>query len=209
MASIGYWTLFLGDFENNAEPTILINVACVGDSITEWSGYPTNLQGMLGEKYNVGNFGVAGAAVSTNWQKPYVHQPEFQESKEFQPSVVIIMLGTNDAHTYQLADDFASEYTDLVCEYTALENNPTVFLATPPPIYENELELSGINLQENIIPCIQQVADMLDLPMVDVYSALAYHPEFFDDGVHPNSGGTMAIADVIRDAIISGELTLP
>ncbi|MEY4378897.1 MAG: hypothetical protein RLZ85_778, partial [Verrucomicrobiota bacterium] len=46
-----------------AEP---IKVACVGDSITLGSGaqkgksYPAQLQGLLGDGYQVGNFGVSG-----------------------------------------------------------------------------------------------------------------------------------------------------
>ena len=34
-----------------------IRVACVGDSITAVSGYPSDLQSMLGNNYTVGNFG--------------------------------------------------------------------------------------------------------------------------------------------------------
>ena len=44
----------------SAEP---IRVACVGDSITEGSGYPFQLNLMLGSNYIVGNFGVSGSTV--------------------------------------------------------------------------------------------------------------------------------------------------
>jgi lysophospholipase L1-like esterase len=201
MASVGYWTFFLGNIEDSADSTALINVACVGDSITEWSGYPADLQVMLGDEYVVGNFGAAEAAVSTDWYKPYRNQAAFRESIDFEPDVVVIMLGTNDAHTYQHLASFASDYAQLVAEYQALNCDPTVFLVTPPPIYENKLELSGTNLQEDVIPNIEQVAKQLRLSKIDVNSALANHPEFFDDGVHPNDDGAMVIADEIWDAI--------
>jgi lysophospholipase L1-like esterase len=44
----------------------------------------------------------------------------------------------------------------------------------------------------------------LNLPTVDVNSALANHPEYFDDGVHPNSDGAMVIASEINNAIDLG-----
>ena len=156
---------------------------------------------MLGDQYTVGNFGVSEAAVSTHWFKPYVNESAFQESLNFAPSVVIIMLGTNDAHTYQSGSNFASDYEDLVSANKELDSKPRVYLVKPPPIYENELELSGTNLDENVIPGIDQVADTLNLPTVDVNNALADHPEYFQDGVHPNSDGAMVIANEINDAL--------
>jgi lysophospholipase L1-like esterase len=199
--SASYAALFLGKLENKTKPTQPINVACVGDSITEWSGYPADLQVMLGENYSVGNFGVAEAAVSKNWFKPYVNQSTFRESKEFQPSVVVIMLGTNDAHTYQSADNFATDYMNLISEYQTLPSNPRIVLVKPPPIYKNELELSDANLQEEVIPLIEQVADNMSLPVLDVNTAMTNHPEYFVDGVHPNSDGAITIATEVNEAI--------
>jgi lysophospholipase L1-like esterase len=202
--SVSYAALFLGTIEEQPQPKLPINVACVGDSITQGSGYTTNLQVMLGENYSVGNFGVAETAVSTAWFKPYRNQSAFQESKNFQPSIVIIMLGTNDAHTYQTQGDFVDDYRDLVSEYTSLDSEPTVLLVKPPPIYENDLELSGTNLENGVIPSIDQVAAELNLVTVDVNSALENHPEYFIDGVHPNSDGAIIIASEINEAINFG-----
>lgn len=201
--SVSYAALFFGSLQKQPEPQLPINVACVGDSITQWSGYTDNLQLMLGGNYSVGNFGVAEAAVSKNWFKPYKNQSAFQESLDFQPSIVIIMLGTNDAHTYQHGYGFANDYLDLISQYQSLDSEPTILLVTPPPIYENELELSGTNLDESVIPYIEQVAQNLSLPTVDVNSALENHPEYFIDGVHPNSDGAIVIASEINDAINS------
>ncbi len=199
--SVSYAAVFLGNIEKQPQPKLPINVACVGDSITQWSGYTVELQALLGEDYTVGNFGVAEAAVSKDWFKPYTNQEAFQESKDFQPSIVIVMLGTNDAHTYQTSEDFADDYRDLVAEYQSLESEPQVLLVMPPPIYENNLELSGTNLEQSVIPSIEQVAEEFGLPTVDVNSALENHPEYFIDGVHPNSDGAIVIASEINEAI--------
>lgn len=130
-----------------------------------------------------------------------MNQSAFQEAKAFQPSIIIIMLGTNDAHTYQSTSNFATDYRQLISEYSALDSKPRIYLVKPPPIHENDLELSGTSLQDAVIPSIEQVADELSLPVVDVNSALADHPEYFGDGVHPNSEGAMVIASEISDAI--------
>jgi lysophospholipase L1-like esterase len=111
------------------------------------------------------------------------------------------MLGTNDAHTYQTSEGFAADYADLVSDYQSLDNEPQVLLVIPPPIYENNLELSGTNLKNSVIPRIEQVAEELNLPIVDVNSALENHPEYFIDGIHPNSDGALVIASEINDAI--------
>src|SRR3990170_863553 len=166
--SVSYAALFLANIGNSSKPSIPISVACVGDSITEWSGYPANLQAMLGENYSVGNFGVAESAVSTNWFKPYVKQSAFQDSMGFEPSIVIIMLGTNDAHKYQSTDSFANDYETLIAYYQSLPGDQRIILVKPPPIYENNLELSGTNLQEDVIPLIEQVADNMSVPVLDV-----------------------------------------
>ena len=73
-----------------------IRVACVGNSITE-EFYPDDLWMLLGANYTVGNFGVGGASVSLDSEKPYMNESAFQDAKEFQPNIVIIMLGTKDA----------------------------------------------------------------------------------------------------------------
>jgi acyl-CoA thioesterase-1 len=158
---------------------------------------------MLGKEYSVGNFGVSGSTVSINSKKPYVEQSAFQEAKDFQPSAVVIMLGTNDAHTYQSTSDFGTDYMNLINEYQSLASQPEILLVKPPPIYANELDLSGTNLQEDIIPVIDQIADELNLPVVNVNLALGNHPEYFiDDGVHPNPEGAFAIANEIWEALV-------
>jgi lysophospholipase L1-like esterase len=73
-----------------------IKVACVGDSITQDSEYPSDLQTMLGSNYTVGNFGSRESTVLRISWKPYMNQPEFQDAKDFNPDIVVIMLGTND-----------------------------------------------------------------------------------------------------------------
>jgi len=184
----------------NINPT---RVACIGDSITELSTYPNDLQTMLGANYNVSNFGVSGSTVLRNSYKPYINQEAFQRAKDFLPNIVVILLGTNDvrADIYRSIDNFVADYEQLVREVQALESKPEIFLVNPPPIFDNELNLNNTNLLEDVIPRIEQVAKELGLTTIDVYTPLANHPEYFVDGVHPNNEGARLIASEIYKAI--------
>jgi lysophospholipase L1-like esterase len=200
--------LFFGAHGTTPTRGSLIRIACVGDSITEGSGYPEALQKMLGADYCVGNFGVSGSTVLLISDRPYINQTEYLRSKAFQPAIVIIMLGTNDARTniHYSIGDFSTDYTKLISEYQAIASNPEIWLVTPPPILENELDLEDLHLDQEIIPQIQQVANKLDLPTIDVNTALTASTEYFFDGVHPNSVGAMCIATTISQAITFNSL---
>ena len=81
-----------------------IRVACIGDSVTFGAGikdrkensYPAQLQDLLGNEYEVENFGFSGATLLKNGHKPYWVKKVFQESKDFAPNIAIIHLGLND-----------------------------------------------------------------------------------------------------------------
>jgi acyl-CoA thioesterase-1 len=182
-----------------------IRVACVGDSITTLSTYPSDLQDLLGSEYNVKEFGVVGSTVLSTGYSPYIDQPEFQEAKDFLPTIVVVLLGTNDAREdiYQAIDNFVGEYKQLISEIQALPSNPKIFLVAPPPIFENNLFLSNEHLLDGVIPRIEQVAEELGLPLIDVYTPLDRHPECFVDGVHPNYEGASIIASEVYETLLA------
>jgi lysophospholipase L1-like esterase len=179
-----------------------IKIACVGDSITELSGYPEIAQQILGINYIIGNFGASGTTVSFNSEYPYMYQEAFVEAKRFQPNIAVVMLGTNDANIAfeDFQTDFINDYLTLLSSIRALKCNPKVLVAKPPHIFD-EIWLSGKVFDKKIIPSIEKVADKYGLPIIDVYSAMS-KPEFFFDGVHPNGDGARIIANVLCDAII-------
>ena len=65
-----------------------IKVACVGNSITYGTGlsdratqsYPVKLQKLLGERYEVENFGKPGATLLNQGHRPYTRQEEYRKA---------------------------------------------------------------------------------------------------------------------------------
>ena len=182
----------------------ITRIACIGDSITEGTNYPLYLQNMLGADYIVGNFGTSGSTVQLETYTPYLYGVAFTRSKDFFPNIAVIMLGTNDARTDHVVslDNFIADYMKLISEIQGLETKPSIFIVKPPPIFPNEIELNGEKFVEEIIPRIEQIADEQGLPLIDIYSELENHPEYFQDGVHPNSEGATIIANEVYKAII-------
>ncbi|MGW8289403.1 MAG: DUF459 domain-containing protein [Candidatus Bathyarchaeia archaeon] len=194
---------FLLSYNRSVQGDGLIRVACVGDSLTEGSGYPEILQTLLGADFKVGNFGVTGSSVLSTSELQYMNQSKFLEAKAFKPSIVVIMLGTNDAkeNATESTKTFQADYRQLVNACATLESDPTVWLVKPPPIFENDLDLNNTRLERHILPCIEDVANELNLPTIDLNMALTCYPEYFMDGVHPSNDGAMAIANEIDQAI--------
>ncbi len=181
----------------------LMRVACLGDSITNFTGYPEQLQSLLGNGSVVGNFGVNGATVNLNSNNPYYYDLTYRDARNFLPTTVIIMLGTNDARTdnYQKISNFTANYERLLNRTQRWNSTQQIFLVIPPPIFNNTLDLNSTSYMNGVIPRIRQIASDLGLPLIDAYTPLIDHPEYFPDGVHPNSQGAQIIANTIYHAI--------
>lgn len=190
-----------GNSSGKASP---VRVACVGDSITCGTLYTDDLWLMLGGNYEVGNFGVNGATVYLNSTNPYINTPAFQAAEQFKPQIVVIMLGTNDANPSlnETNSAFIADYTKLIAQFQNLTGKPKIWIALPPPIFNNTDGLSGSYLQQNISPDIEQVANATGTGLIDVYGPLVGHSADFLDGVHPDPDGAKILATTVYDAIL-------
>ena len=146
----------------------------MGDSITAGvhsSGgihtYPAQLQLMLDSqqgkgKYSVTNMGACGSMMLKNSSSPFWKRPQFKTLTENKWDIVVIMLGTNDAHNdchtpsarpgcssdwyhdcggpnntslenCRFADDFSS-LVKLIKTLGTTSVGPKVYVMTPPPL---------------------------------------------------------------------------
>ena len=153
----------------------------------------------------MGNFGVCGSTVSQNSTIPYMNQTAFKTAEDFDPEIVVIMLGTNDANP-EIAhseDNFESDYVQLISSFEGLNGDQLIWVVKSPPIFSNNSSYNNTYLADNVLPQVDNVADQLNLPTVNIYSAFGNHSEYFMDGVHPNPDGASLIASNVYDAITS------
>ena len=189
-----------------AEP---IKVACVGDSITQGVGaqkgksYPAQLQGLLGEGYRVGNFGVSARTLLRKGDFPYWNEKKYQDALAMEPAIVVIMLGTNDTkpQNWKFEAEFAADYRELVKSFQSLKSKPKVFVCRPVPVPgKGNYGINEENVQKEI-PRVDALAKELGCGVIDMHAALAKFPEMLPDRVHPNTAGAGEMAKAAAKAI--------
>lgn len=191
-----------------------IKVACVGDSITYGHGvtpwhknnYPAVLQELLGDDYNVQNFGVSGTTAQSTGDQPYIETDAYKESIEYNADILIFMLGSNDSkpENWTDAETFKKEYLELLDTYIAENDSPKIYLGIPAKaFYEDENQTEGIttydiqpNIVEEIGDIVKEIANERGYKYIDIYELTSENSEWFaKDYVHPNSDGAEAIAN--------------
>ncbi|GMG62276.1 hypothetical protein TEHAB4_20240 [Tetragenococcus halophilus] len=206
------------DNENEGVTASDTRIAAVGDSITydmyiaaiEGDFYPEQLENLLGEGYAVRNFGVSNYAAQSSSDFPYETTEEYEESLDFNPEIVIIMLGTNDtkATNWNGADQFKEEYEALLKNYQDLASVSRIILASPPPAFIESDVISGSidsGVVINVRDVVEETADEFGLEFVDVYEEMRGHSEYFPDGIHPDEEGSEALAEIFYQQISKEE----
>lgn len=190
-----------------------VKVACVGNSITfghgvedrENNSYPALLGKMLGNGFNVSNFGASGAYLVTKAEPgwAYIQMGQYIPSKNFNPDVVIIKLGTNDTKpkAWACIDDFDKDYSALIKSYRDLPSKPLVILCYPMAVYYTNYGINDAN-QQLLRPKIKAVAEREGCQLIDFYSVTKGRPELAYDGVHPNANGTRVMARLAHQRFI-------
>lgn len=196
-----------------------IKVACVGDSITYGHGvtpwhkknYPLVLQELLGDGYNVQNFGVSGATAQKTADQPYTETNSYIPSVEYDADILIFMLGSNDSKPYNWIDreSFKNEYVELLNTYISKNNLSKIYLCTVSKVfYDDKSQTSGpstFDIQgdkvEIINDVIKEVASENGYDLIDIYALTKEHPEWFKDNIHPDANGAKAIAEEMHNNI--------
>ncbi|MDD3792280.1 MAG: GDSL-type esterase/lipase family protein [Candidatus Bathyarchaeota archaeon] len=189
--------------ETEIEQTQPIRVACVGDSITRGTEYTLYLWDLLGSDYIIGDFGVGGATATLNSESSYMNETALELAKQFQPDMVVIMLGTNDADSAfnDFEEEFISGYIELIVVFQSLPSEPIIWIVQPPPIFNSSSTLNNEVLVDRVIPNICKIANQTGSQLIDAYTPLINHPEYFIDGIHPKVSGAKIIANTVYSEI--------
>ena len=207
-------TVFPADARRKPKPEPKIKVACVGNSITygmrlndrEQECYPAQLQALLGDRYEVGNFGKSGATLLRHGHRPYFEQEEFRQAMAFAGDIVVIHLGINDTDPrnwphYQ--DEFVPDYLALIDSLRSVNPKARFLLARMTPIGSSHPRfISGTKtwhgqIQEEI----ETVAAAAGAELIDFYEPLHRFPWMFPDAIHPDAEGAKILAKTVYQGI--------
>ncbi len=187
-----------------------IRVAFVGNSITQGPGrdnpdsYPLQVGALLGDSYEVKNFGVSGRTLLKKGDYPYWNEPQFQQAKDFKPDVVLIKLGTNDSKPQNWAhkDDFVEDYLDMIAEFRRhMPADGKVYVIIPVPVTRENFGITPVVMNNEQRLMLFEVIRKSGAEVIDLYTPLMDKSELLPDGVHPNKEGLTIMAEVIARAL--------
>lgn len=188
-----------------------IKVACIGNSITYGYGiknrdslcYPAQLQRMMGDQYEVRNFGVSGRTLLRKGDHPYWKEKAFQEAQQWNPDVVVIMLGTNDTKSWnwKYGNEFGQDYEDLLETFKHLSSHPKIWAALPVPVFGRNKYGIRDSVIKVEIPIIRKLARKEKVHVMNLYKALKPYGKDFFDGVHPDKTGAYYLAKAVYKSI--------
>jgi lysophospholipase L1-like esterase len=189
-----------------------IKVACLGASITYGvflknpasEAYPAQLQRMLGDIYEVTNFGVSGTTLLTNGDNAFVRTPQYRQALESNPDVVVIDLGGNDSkliNRIHLAD-FEHDCAELINSFRKLPSHPRIILMIPVTSFVTDTTgIWDLAIRSKVIPSLRAVAYKEHVEIIDFYSVFLGRPDLYLDGIHPNIQGATIMAQRLRELL--------
>ena len=187
-----------------------IKIAFVGNSITQGPGrenpesFPLQVGKILGDAYEVKNFGVGGRTLLKKGDFPYWNEPQFQQVKEFRPDVVLIKLGTNDSKPQNWVHkaEFVQDYLDLIAEFRdQMPSDGKVYVILPVPVTRVNFGITPDVMNNEQRLMLFEIIQKSGAEVIDLYTPLMDRPELLPDGVHPNAEGLGIMARVISRRI--------
>lgn len=193
----------------------IIKVGCIGDSITygagmdspETEGYPAQLAQLLGDRYEVKNFGKSACSALKTAKYPYIETEEYKASLEYAPDIAVVMLGTNDIKTENWTDGqawFREDYTDILDSYKEVNPDVRIYMILPTYIFSDTAygERPVANLENGAIPVLREISSEGGYTLIDMFTPSKELPEFFPDFLHPNKEGCGMIARAVYEKIV-------
>lgn len=188
-----------------------VRVACIGNSITYGHGiqdrehdtYPAQLQALLGDGYEVVNFGVSGATAQPEGNLPWTSTPQYQKAKDFLPQVCVIKLGTNDSKPQNWVgiERYLRAVEALASEFEALPSHPRIYIALPAKAFSERWNIRDSVICHEMLTPLKRLSKRHRWKVIDLYKATLKCSDMFPDGIHPNPEGAGVIAKAVSRRI--------
>ena len=201
-----------------------IKVACIGNSVTYGmthknpaeTSYPIQLQQMLGEEYEVRNFGHSGATLLSKGHRPYINLPEYTAALEFAPDIAVIHLGLNDTDPRNwpnYRDEFYGDYMNIIEALREKNSKVEIYVCQMSPIFNwhRRFKSGTRDWYWQIQEVIKTIAENGNFELINLSRHLYNRPDLMPDALHPNEQGAEIIAKQVYSAITDdfGGLSLP
>lgn len=188
----------------------VLKVACIGNSVTYGAGiqdreqfsYPAQLQKLLGDVYEVANFGLNGATLLEKGHRPYNQTQQFKDALAFKPDIAIIHLGLNDTDPRNwpnYKDEFVGDYYRLIDTLRTSNPHVRVYICRLTPIFSGHPRFRSGTRDwfwqiQSLIPVI---AENKQTGLIDLHTPLYRRPDLFPDELHPTKEGAGIIAATV------------
>jgi|GEM_PF-827667 len=200
------WVFLLTSLVSGA-PADTVRIACVGNSITYGAGityrnedsYPAQLGKLLGPDYLTANFGVSGRTMLKKGDYPLWNEPEFTVALNFNPNIVLILLGTNDSKpwNWEFKADYIPDYIAMIDTFKQLASNPHIYACYPPPAFRVEWGIRDSVINADIIPMIDQIISQTGVSLIDFNTPFKNQADLFPDAIHPSAEGACEMAKIV------------
>jgi len=203
-----------------------VRIAFMGNSITIGAGlsnptvdaYPGQVSTMLSEIYGdtcvIGNFAVSGRTLLKNGDVPIWNEKQYNDSWNFAPDIVFILLGTNDTKPQNWGlyeNEYYSDYQSMIDSFKVRNPRVKFMCGFPPPCYErvnlgNVWFINDSIILNGVIPIVDSIASVNNADIVDFYHPLLDSAYLFPDKVHPNVVGSKVMAQLVVDKMIETDI---
>ena len=184
-------------------------IVCIGNSQTAGIGttypstkaWPAQLRTMLGSEYSLLNCGVSGSVMTKTGSSPYWNNFQFTTARNFDPQILIISIGSDDASTANLPfiGNFATDYVAMIDSFRVNGKNPLVYICYPTSCFGNTAQNTVIH--DQILPLIDQVHSLRETTVIDFYNPLLPYGNLFPDHLNPNDQGAASMARIVYNAM--------
>lgn len=179
---------------------------CLGDSITfgarSYSGYPEMcgelLHAKLQKEWHVINHATNGF---TTIDLVRSISPQMLTYKNLYPSLITVMIGTNDIKNNTSADDFITAYRQLIVKMKLMAVNNNILLLSIPRLSQKVFYPYNFSMNEKVNEFNQYIdrfAAEYRLRTLNV----PFDDDDFYDGVHLNKEGSHKAASILCDYIL-------
>ncbi|RFS26547.1 hypothetical protein DVR12_01815 [Chitinophaga silvatica] len=188
-----------------------VKIACLGASICagarlqhpEKESYPAQIGRLLGDGYQVTNYGVSSSTLLKKGDFSYWNTGAFKEALQSNPDIVLIDLGGNDAKLVNRVhlDEYEQDYHSMIQQFKSLPSHPRIILLQPIVSFVKDTTGIWNPAIERILPKVRQVAYDEQVEIVNLNALLIGKPALMPDGIHPELEGTTLMAKTLFEVL--------